>query len=228
MMAGDNSPGVQTAGDEQTLVDALRRGDESAFVALLDRYQPALVRLARLYVRDRAVAEDVVQETWLAVLRGLDGFEGRASLKTWLFRILVNRARTRATREGRSVPLSSLADTDTEAFEPAVDPGRFRGPDDPSWPGHWLIAPSADDLPEQRLLADELVANVHAAIETLPPAQREVVTLRDVEGLSGEDVCELLELSNANQRVLLHRGRSRVRATLESYLAHERTIRSAS
>ena len=221
MVEGDSSQ-VPSTSEEQSLIEALRRGEESAFVILLDRYQPALVRLATVYVRDRAIAEEVVQETWLAVLRGLERFEGRASLKTWLFRILANRARTRAVREGRSVSLSSLEGGETESFEPAVDPARFRGPDDPRWPGHWLVAPSADDLPEERLLADELVANVRAAIATLPPAQREVVTLRDVEGFTGEDVCGLLELSEANQRVLLHRGRSRVRAALEAYLEHER------
>jgi len=223
MMAEGSSPQAPFAADEQSLVAALRNGEEFAFVVLVDRFQPALVRLATVYVRDRAVAEEVVQETWMAVLRGIVTFEGRASLKTWLFRILVNRARTRAVREGRSVSLSSLEGGDADRFEPAVDPARFRGPDDPRWPGHWLLAPSADDLPEQRLLADELVEQVRAAIATLPPAQREVVTLRDVEGFTGEDVCGLLELSEANQRVLLHRGRSRVRAALEAYLALERS-----
>ncbi len=208
--------------EEESLVDALRRGDDLAFVALLDRYQPSLIRLATVYVRDRAIAEEVVQETWMAVWRGLDAFEGRASLKTWLFRILLNRARTRAARESRSVPLSSLEACDADSFEPAVDPARFRGPDDPRWPGHWLVAPSVDDLPEQRLLADELVENVRAAIAVLPSAQREVVTLRDVEDLPSEDVCGLLGLNEGNQRVLLHRGRSRIRAALEAYLEHER------
>jgi RNA polymerase sigma-70 factor (ECF subfamily) len=221
-MVEANSAQVRLAEEEQGLVEALRKGDESAFVALVDRYQSALVRLATVYVHDRAIAEEVVQETWMAVLRGLDRFEGRASLKTWLFRILVNRAHTRAGREGRVVSFSSLEGADVDRFEPAVEPERFRAPDDPRWPGHWLVAPSADDLPEERLLADELVERVRAAVAKLPANQRQVVTLRDIDGWTGEEVCQLLELSEANQRVLLHRGRSRVRAALEAYLAHDR------
>jgi RNA polymerase sigma-70 factor, ECF subfamily len=210
-----------TRRDDAVVVAALRKGDEAAFGDLVERYHSSMVRLARLYVGD-AAAEDVAQETWLGLLRGLDGFEGRASLKTWLFRILVNRARTRAARDGRTVPISALASQETEPFEPAVEPARFRPADDPRWPGHWLLPPSADDLPEQRLLAGELSERVRAAVATLPPAQREVVTLRDVEGWTTDEVCRLLELSEVNQRVLLHRGRSKVRAALEAYLAHER------
>jgi RNA polymerase sigma-70 factor (ECF subfamily) len=208
--------------EDNRLVDALRRGEEAAFVALLDRYQAALIRLATGYVHDRAIAEDVVQATWVAVLRGLDRFEGRASLKTWLFRIVINRARTRAAREGRSVSFSTLAGADTHTFEPAVEAERFLPPHDPNWPGHWLVPPSQDDLPEQRLLANELLQQVRACVATLPKAQREVVTLRDVDGCTSDEVCQLLGLSEANQRVLLHRGRSRVRAALEQYLARER------
>jgi RNA polymerase sigma-70 factor (ECF subfamily) len=210
-----------TLGDDLALVDALRGGDEAAFITLVERYQAPLVRLARLYVHDRAAAEDVVQETWLAVVRGIERFEGRAALKTWLFRILINRARTRASRDAQSFSLASLPDP--EAFsEPAVPPARFRPSDDPRWPGHWLVAPSADDLPEERLLADELVGRVRAAVAELPPTQRAVVTLRDIEGLSSTEVCQLLDLTEANQRVLLHRGRSRVRAGLEEYLSGQR------
>jgi RNA polymerase sigma-70 factor (ECF subfamily) len=207
--------------DDASLVAALRRGDEAAFVELVEQYQSSLRRLARLYVGDSAAAEDVVQETWLGLLRGLDGFAGRAALKTWLFRILVNRARTRAARDGRTVPLSTLVGLETDAFEPAVDPARFRPADDPRWPGHWLLPPAADDLPEQRLLAGELRERVRAAVASLPPAQRAVVTLRDIEGWTADEVCQLLKLSEANQRVLLHRGRSKVRAALEAYLAHQ-------
>jgi RNA polymerase sigma-70 factor, ECF subfamily len=221
-MVEADSAHIRVASEEASLLEALRLGEESAFVALVDRYQGALVRLATVYVHDRAIAEDVVQETWLAVLRGLAGFEGRASLKTWLFRILVNRARTRAGREVRSVSFSSLEGADVDSFEPAVEPGRFRPADDPRWPGHWLVAPSAEDLPEERLLADELAERVRAEVSKLPSAQRQVVTMRDIDGWTSEEVCHVLDLSEANQRVLLHRGRSRMRAALEAYLAHKR------
>jgi len=210
--------------DDARLVAALRRGDEAAFAGLVERYHGSLLRLARVYVGDSAAAEDVVQETWLGLLRGLDRFEGRASLKTWLFRVLVNRARSRAMRDGRTIPFSMLVDLETEAVEPAVDPARFRPADDPRWPGHWLLPPSADDLPEQRLLAGELTERVRLAVAALPPVQREVVTLRDIEGWTADEVCRALELSEANQRVLLHRGRSKVRAALEAYLASERGL----
>jgi len=212
-----------TFGDDLGLVEGLRDGDEAAFITLVERYQPALIRLALLYVRDRAAAEDVVQETWLAVVRGIERFECRAALKTWLFRILVNRARTRASRDAHSVSLATLVGGDPELFsEPAVPPARFRAADDPQWPGHWLIAPSADDLPEDRLLADELLERVRVAVAQLPPTQQAVVTLRDIDGLSSTEVCQLLDLTEANQRVLLHRGRSRVRAALEEYLSGQR------
>jgi RNA polymerase sigma-70 factor (ECF subfamily) len=210
--------------DDASLVVALRGGDEAAFVELVEQYHRSLLRLARLYVADAAAAEDVVQETWLGLLRGLDRFEGRASLKTWLFRILVNRARTRAVRDARAIPFSSLVDQETEAVEFAVDPARFRPADGPRWPGHWLLPPAADELPETRLLASELTERVRAAVATLPPAQREVVALRDIEGWTADEVCRLLELSEANQRVLLHRGRSRVRAALEAYLVSARGL----
>ena len=208
--------------DDASLVAALRSGDEAAFARLVQQYQGPLLRLARLYVGDSAAAEDVVQETWLGLLRGLDRFEGRASLKTWLFHILVNRARTRAVRDGRTRPLSAIVHLETDTVEPAVDPARFRPAED-QWPGHWLLPPSSDDLPEQRLLAHELRQRVRAAVAALPPAQREVVTLRDIEGWTSDEVCQLLELSDANQRVLLHRGRSKVRNALETYLARTAT-----
>jgi RNA polymerase sigma-70 factor (ECF subfamily) len=170
-----------------------------------------------MYV-DPAAVEDVVQDTWIGVLRGLSSFQGRASFKTWLFRILVNRARTRAVRNARSIPLSSFVQDELESQEYAVDPARFQSAHGP-YPGHWLLKPSADDLPEERLLAGELDDIVRRALETLPAAQSEVVRLRDVEGLSSEEVCQLLCLSEGNQRVLLHRGRSRIRAALEAYMA---------
>jgi RNA polymerase sigma-70 factor, ECF subfamily len=201
---------------DAALVAALRAGDEAAFIDLVERHHHALVRVARLYVSGSA-AEDVAQETWLALLRGLDGFEGRASLKTWLFRVLVNRARTRAVRDARTVAFSSLVDGEVESFEPAVSADRFQGPGD-RWPGHWRVPPANEDLPEEQLLAAELGAHVRAAVAQLPPAQQAVVTLRDIDGLAAEEVCQLLTLSEANQRVLLHRGRSKVRAALEEYL----------
>jgi len=202
--------------DDSELLAAVGAGDESAFVTLVERYHPSLLRLARMYV-DASAVEDVVQDTWIGVLHGLANFEGRASFKTWLFRILVNRARTRALRNARSIPISSFVQEETESQEYAVDPARFRPADD-RYPGHWLLTPSADEMPEERLLAGELQTIVRSALGTLPPAQAEVVRLRDVEGLPSEDVCQLLNLTEGNQRVLLHRGRSKIRAALETYV----------
>jgi RNA polymerase sigma-70 factor (ECF subfamily) len=213
---------VVATADDSELLARLRDGDEQAFGELVERYHSRLLRLARLYVGDGATAEDVVQETWIGLLRGLDGFQGRASIKTWLCRILVNRARTRAARDRRTVSFSALASREVEALDAAVDPARFRPADDPRWPGHWLVPPSADDVPEQRLLAGELTERVRVAVAALPPAQREVVTLRDIEGWSSDEVCQLLHLSEGNQRVLLHRGRSKVRFALEEYMIWER------
>jgi RNA polymerase sigma-70 factor, ECF subfamily len=217
MTLGDGMMFV-AASNDSGLVARLREGDESAFTELVGTYHATLLRLARLYVADSAAAEDVVQETWLGVLRGLHSFEGRASIKTWLSRILVNRAQTRAARDRRTLPLSALIQREVESNEPAVDAARFRPTDDPQWPGHWLVAPAADDLPEERLLADELTARVRSAVADLPAAQREVVTLRDIEGWSTDEVCGVLNVSEGNQRVLLHRGRSKVRGALEAYL----------
>jgi RNA polymerase sigma-70 factor (ECF subfamily) len=208
-----------TEQDEDTrLVAALRSGDEQAFRTLIERFQASFVRVAQSYVRDRAVAEEVAQETWVAVLQGLDRFEGRSSLKTWMYRILTNRAITRAKRERRSTPFSALARDDG----PAVDPDRFLPAGDPSRPGAWRAPPQPwSDLPQEVLLAAETRAKLLAAIERLPDSQREVITLRDIEGLSADEVRELLELSDVNQRVLLHRARSRVRALLEPYLEQD-------
>ncbi len=205
--------------DETTLIDALRRRDEAAFVALVEMYHASLLRL---YVADRAAAEEVVQDTWLGVLKGIDRFEGRSSFKTWLFRILTNIAKTRGVREARSVPFSTLFEADAEANEPAVTPDRFLPPED-EWAGSWSIEPSAwTDQPETRLLSREVLAHIRSAIAALPPAQREVITLRDVEGWSSDEVCNALDITETNQRVLLHRARAKVRAALEDYLAqHE-------
>jgi RNA polymerase sigma-70 factor (ECF subfamily) len=212
---------VQTAlpPDDHRLVDSLRAGDESAFEMLIDRYHSSLLRLAMLYVPSRAVAEDVVQETWLGVLQGLARFEGRSSLKTWIFRILTNRARTRGQREGRSIPFSAVWNADDDPAEPAVEAERFLPPDHED-AGHWVSFPrNWDELPEERLLSQETRAQIQQAIDALPGSQREVITLRDVEGWASEEVCNMLGISESNQRVLLHRARSKVRHTLEQYLA---------
>jgi RNA polymerase sigma-70 factor (ECF subfamily) len=201
--------------EEIELVEALRRRDETAFVELVESYGAALLRLALTFVRTRSVAEEVVQETWLGVLKGIDRFEGRSSLRTWIFRILTNIAKTRAVREGRSAPFSDL---ESEAEEgPLLDPSRFVGAGEP-WEGHWRSFPGPWGEPEERLLASEARGVIETAIETLPPGQRAVVTLRDVEGFSSEETCNALEISETNQRVLLHRARTKVRLALETYL----------
>jgi RNA polymerase sigma-70 factor, ECF subfamily len=206
--------------DELRLVAAIKRGDEDAFVDLVTRYNASMVRLARLFVPTKAVAEDVVQETWLAVIQGIDRFEGRSSLKTWLFRILTNRAKTRGEREGRQVPFSSSRRLQAADHEPVVDPDRFIGP---SGGGAWTSLPAElPARPDDLLLSKEFRRVVDAAVRKLPQSQREVITLRDVEELPSNDVCSLLGITEGNQRVLLHRARSRVRTTVERYLEEER------
>ena len=208
--------------DELRLLAALRDGDETAFVTLIDRYHATLVRLALIYTRSHAVAEEVAQETWLGVLQGLERFEGRSSLKTWIFRILTNRAKTRAQREVRSIPFSAVWMPADDPGEPAVDPDRFLPPDHPRVPGHWASRPQSwDEVPEERLLQREARARIQDAIDALPPSQREVITLRDVEGWTSEEVCNTLGITETNQRVLLHRARSKVRRVLEQYLSEE-------
>ena len=205
---------------EQDLVAALRKGDESAFSTLVARYQPTMIRVATAYVRERAAAEEVVQETWVGVLRGLARFEGRSSLKTWIFGILANQAKTRAVSERRAIPFSALAGS--EPSEPAVGPERFLPADHPRWPRWWNGYPrSWDDIPEDRLMARETRAVIDRAVEELPAGQRLVISLRDIEGLTAEETCSVLELSETNQRVLLHRARSRVRRALESHFDEE-------
>jgi RNA polymerase sigma-70 factor (ECF subfamily) len=191
--------------DERLLLQRLRAGDEDAFMSLVARHDASLRRVAGTFVHSQAVADDVVQETWLAVLVGLRAFEGRSSLRTWMFQILVNRARSRAVREARDVPFSSLALQD----EPAVDPAAF------ATDGHWASSPARLDLePETQLLRAELRERLLAIVDALPAAQRAVITLRDIAGCSAEETCELLELSEGNQRVLLHRARTRTRSEL--------------
>jgi RNA polymerase sigma-70 factor (ECF subfamily) len=207
--------------DDDQLLQALRRGDEEAYVALVRRYSGLMQRVALGYVRTPAVAEEVVQETWCAVLTGLGRFEGRAALKTWLFRILTNRAKTRGQREARTVPFSALAGDD-DGEGPAVDPDRFLPADHPRYPGGWSMCPAPwSALPDDRLLAREVRSQIREAIDTLPERQQAVIVLRDVEGWPPEEVCEALDLSEGNQRVLLHRARSKVRAELEAYFAEE-------
>ncbi len=202
--------------DDAMLVDALRRGDEAAFAWLLDRHDASLRRLARTYVASAAVADEVVQETWVGVIRGIDRFEQRSSVKTWLYRILMNVARTRGVKEHRSIPFSSMAGALEEGAEPAVAAERFQGPDD-DLPGNWSSPPTPWDEAEARLLAHETLAVVASALESLPAAQREVITLRDLEGWSSGEVCNALSLSETNQRVLLHRARAKVRRVLEAH-----------
>jgi RNA polymerase sigma-70 factor, ECF subfamily len=202
--------------DDTMLVQALRRGDESAFSWLLDTYHRPLHRTAISFVGSGATADEVVQETWLAVITGIDRFEGRSSLKTWIYRILMNIARTRGVREARSVPFSS-AGADVESGEPTFSPDRFhqRG----VAAGHWSAPPEPwDELSDDRLLAAETLALVRTAIQALPARQQAVITGRDLDGLSAAEVCDLLDLSEANQRVLLHRARARVREALEHHL----------
>jgi len=177
------------------------------------------LRVARLYVGSHTVSEEVVQETWLGVLKGLDRFEGRCSLKTWIFQVLINRAKTRGERESRMIPFSAMFDAQSDPGEPAVDPSQFNE-NDPEWPGGWMTQPRDwGKTPEQVLLSQELRAVVQSATETLPPNQKEVITLRDVQGWTSEEVCNILGVSETNQRVLLHRARSKVRQILDQYFA---------
>jgi RNA polymerase sigma-70 factor (ECF subfamily) len=199
-------------GDEQ-VVARLRAGDEQVFEALVTRHYATMMAVARTYVKSRAVAEEVVQETWIGVLQGLDRFEGRCSLKTWIIAILANKAKTRALREGRSVPFTAL-----EGDEGAVEPGRFRGHGE-TYPGHWRSSPSNWSATPEVVLHDrETLRVAMRAIADLPPVQQSVIRMRDLEGSSSDEVCTALAISAGNQRVLLHRARSRVRAALEAHL----------
>jgi RNA polymerase sigma-70 factor (ECF subfamily) len=198
--------------DDAELVSRVQAGDRGAFAGLVRRHGGGLLRFARLFVRESSAAEEVVQDTWMAVLEGVDGFEGRASFKTWLYRILANRARTRAVREGRTTPFSALAEK--EGDEHAVDPGRFDAD------GMWRDPPAGwtEETPERLALAAETRAVMEAAVQALPAAQRAVLVLRDQDGLGTEEICNLLDLTVTNQRVLLHRARARVRQALEEHM----------
>jgi RNA polymerase sigma-70 factor (ECF subfamily) len=215
--ASDLGPPARGAGrlDETDLLTALRAGDERRFAELVTAYTPALLRVAESYLPSRALAEDVVQETWLAVLGGLDRFEGRSSLRTWIFGILMNVARARARRERRSVPFSAAFGAQEG---PTVDPDRFRPLDAPELPGGWITPPRRYEIPESALLSSEVRRQLRGAIDALPPRQRSVLTLRDIDGLDVAAVSNLLDITPGNQRVLLHRARARMRQTLEDYL----------
>ena len=203
------------AADELPLVRALKRGDESAFITLVERYGASMTRVAALYVSSRAVAEEVVQETWINVLRALDRFEGRSSLRTWIFAILANCAKRQAERERRSIPFAALRAEGGET----VEPERFFDSNHPRWPECWTtLVDGWAEIPEDRLLGEETLAIVRTAIESLPPGQRAVMTLRDVEGWTSQEACDFLELTETNQRVLLHRARANVRRVVERHL----------
>lgn len=203
---------MDAGGNETQLLAALRAGDESAFLFLVQHYHSSMVRIARVFVHSDSLAEEVAQEAWLAALEGIAKFEGRSTVRSWLFTIVANRARTRAEREARSSPFSALEPAQEEG--PAVDPGRFLPEDHPRWPGHWSLPPT--EWPEEKLLRREMLDGARRAIDALPEAQRKVIVLRDVEGWSSDEVCEALGVSEGNQRVLLHRARSKVRAALEA------------
>jgi RNA polymerase sigma-70 factor (ECF subfamily) len=214
-------PNDLPADDDGPLLAALRAGDRQAFMTLVERYHSAMVRLARSFVGNQSVAEDVAQDAWLGVLRGLPTFQGRSSLKTWIFRILTNRAKTRGVREGRSVPFSALWSLGGEPAETAVAADRFQGPGEP-YPGHWRQSPAAWDMsPDEVALSHELRGVISAAIAALPASQQSVITLRDLEGWSALETCNILQISESNQRVLLHRARAKVRSAIERYLAGE-------
>lgn len=206
--------------DDQSLVEALRSGDEAAFSALLDQYHTAMLSLATFYVSSRAVAEEVVQETWMGVLQGIERFEGRSSLKTWIFRILSNRARTRGEREDRYVPFSAFSRTVGDAFHTSPEPAEHSALRHGWWSHQWASPQhTRRTTPEECVLTQEMCACIQEVIATLPPNQRSVITLRDIEGWTAEEVCDVLAVSEANQRVLLHRARLKVRRRLEQFFA---------
>lgn len=219
--AGSDNEVEAAHADDRALVARLRDGDEEAFRAVIDQFDSQLRRVARTYVSTDGAAEEVVQDTWVGVLRGIDRFEQRSSLKTWIFRILMNIARTRGTRDKRSIPFSSLAGDDED--EASIDPARFQTASGAS-PGHWAAFPTSwHGQPEIRAIGHETLAVVRETLDHLPASQQEVVRLRDLEGWSSAEVCNALELTETNQRVLLHRGRAKLRRALESYFEEGRS-----
>jgi len=207
---------VRIGVDEHALVGALRAGDESAFRRLVEAQSATLLRVARAYAPTDALAEEIVQETWIGVITGIDRFEGRSSLRTWIFRILVNIARTRSKREARSIPFTSAGPVGPD--DEPLDPDRFFATDHALYAGHWRLGPAAWGVPEERLLAGETREAILHAIDALPPSQREVITLRDIGGWPADEVCNALGISETNGRVLLHRARTKVRAAVEELL----------
>ena len=209
--------------EDAALVERLRNRDEASFLELVRRHHGALVRLAQSFVNNRAIAEEVAQDTWVAVLQGVERFEGRSSLKTWIFQILINRAKTRGVREARSVSFSALNEMNSGHGYSSVDPSRFLSSDDSEHPGGWTSQPQQWDMtPEQLLLSQECRIFIEEAIASLPELQKEVITLRDVQGWDNEEICAVLGISEANCRVLLHRARSKMRQALENYLGTPR------
>lgn len=207
------------SGEDASLLTRLKQGDETAFMLLVERYQASMLRVAAVYVQERTLAEEVVQDTWIGVLRGLHNFEGRSSLKTWIFSILINRAKTHAQREDRYVTAGDLiSDDDADSDSPTVDPSRFWGAGAPD-PGYWITYPNNwEQVPEDQLLSDEVRRIIQMAINTLPSMQQQVITLRDIEDLDAEQTCAMLGITDSNQRVLLHRARAAVRQAVERYL----------
>ena len=204
--------------EDTALLPRLRDHDEAAFALVVDAWSSGMLRLARSFVTTDASAHEVVQDAWLAVITGLDTFEGRSALRTWVYRILVNTAKRRGEREHRVVPWSSWVPDAVERDGPTVDPVRFQGSAEP-YPGHWRESPAPWPTPESEVLSGELERVLTAAVDGLPARQRIAVVLRDVEGHTADEVCAILDISATNQRVLLHRGRAAVRAELERYFA---------
>jgi RNA polymerase sigma-70 factor (ECF subfamily) len=209
---------VGAATQDHGLLAGLRCGDATAFETVLARYHHAMIRVALLYVREPETAEEVAQETWVAVIEGLDRFEERSSFRTWMFRILTNIARKRGPRERRSVPISRLVARELGSGEPLVDPGRFAGADEPEWAGHWISAvPNWGERADAALLEAETLKYIATQMERLPPLQREVMRLRDIGGWTPGEVSAVLRITRVNQRVLLHRARTAIRNALEAY-----------
>jgi RNA polymerase sigma-70 factor, ECF subfamily len=211
---------MDTELDEMALLDLLRRRDEMAFTRLVEQYHTSLIRLGRLFVHDERVAEELSQETWIAVLQGVDSFEGRSSLKTWIFTILTNKAKTRSRRENRSFVFSDFEEQASES--PTVSPERFRDAATGAPASHWGVEPASwAGIPEEKILSEETLRLIRQTIEGLPDNQRAVITLRDIEECSSQEICNILGISESNLRVLLHRARARVREALEAYLQPE-------
>jgi RNA polymerase sigma-70 factor (ECF subfamily) len=206
--------------DEQQMIERLKARDEDAFVELVERYYGYLLPLAEFYVSNKAVAEEVIQDAWLAVLKGIDRFEGRAAFKTWITQIVMNLARTRGVRDSRMVSFSQFSDEETGRWQPAVDPSQFQMAT-ADYPDHWSVAPRPwNASPESQLLTSETMTALYKAVDLLPEAQRLVLTLRDINGYTPEEVCNILSITETNQRVLLHRARSKVRGIVDDHYSN--------